>query len=245
MLNVFICEDNNVERKRIKKIVEDVIIIEELDMKVVLASSKPQEIINYLNNNKGTGLYFLDVDLKSKTNGIKLAEKIREYDPRGFIVFITTHAEMSYLTFIYKVEAMDYIIKDNFKNIRDSIHKCILNANKKYLSKTTELQKNFTLKVQDKVISMEYDKILFFETSPTIHKIILHGTDRIIEFYSKMKDIQDKLDSRFCRCHRSYLINKDNIKEINRSERVVYMINGESCLVSTRLIKNLIGEKLA
>ena len=174
-----------------------------------------------------------------------MAEKIREYDPRGFIVFITTHAEMSYLTFIYKVEAMDYIIKDNFKNIRDSIHKCILNANKKYLSKTTELQKNFTVKVQDKVISMEYDKILFFETSPTIHKIILHGTDRSIEFYSKMKDIQDKLDSRFCRCHRSYLINKDNIKEINRSERVVYMINGESCLVSTRLIKNLIGEKLA
>ena len=30
---------------------------------------------------------------------------------------LRTHAEMSYLTFLYKVEAMDYIIKDNYKNI--------------------------------------------------------------------------------------------------------------------------------
>ena len=52
-----------------------------------------------------TGIYFLDVDLKSDINGIKLGSKIREKDTRGFIIFTTTHLEMSYFAFKYKVEA--------------------------------------------------------------------------------------------------------------------------------------------
>ena len=116
MLNVFICEDNTIERNKFEKIIKDIIMIENLDMDVSLSTGNPEDILSYLDNNSVSGLYFLDIDLKNKINVLKLAEKIREYDPRGFIVFVTTHAEMSYLTFIYKVEAMDYIIKDNYNN---------------------------------------------------------------------------------------------------------------------------------
>lgn len=239
MLSVIVCEDNEEQRKRITNFIEDSIMIENLDMEIALSAEDPEEIIEYLKNNEVSGLYFLDVDLQSDMNGIKLAEAIREYDPRGFIVFVTTHAEMSYLTFIYKVEAMDYIIKDNYETIKERIHQCILNAHKKYSSKATELQKNFTIKVEDKIISIEYNKILFFETSNVIHKVILHAIDRQIEFYSKMKEIEEKLDSRFYRCHRSFLVNKDNIKEIDKNNRVIHMINGQECLVATRLLKGL------
>ncbi len=240
MLNVIICEDNENQRKRITKFIEDSIMIENLDMKIALSTENPMEIIEYLNKNEISGLYFLDVDLQSDINGIKLAEVVREYDPRGFIVFVTTHAEMSYLTFLYKVEAMDYIIKDNIEQIKDRIHQCILNAHKKYSSKTTEMQKKFTLKTEDKVINIEYNKILFFETSNIIHKIIIHAVDRQIEFYSKMKDIEKRLDNRFYRCHRSFLVNKENIKEIDTNNRIIYMINDEECLVATRLLNGLI-----
>ncbi len=240
MLNVIICEDDENQRKRIAKFIEDSIMIENLDMKIALSTENPMEIIEYLNKNEISGLYFLDVDLQSDINGIKLAEAIREYDPRGFIVFVTTHAEMSYLTFMYKVEAMDYIIKDNNETIKERIHQCILNAHKKYSSKTTEMQKKFTFKAEDKVINIEYNKILFFETSNIIHKIIIHAVDRQIEFYSKMKDIEKKLDNRFYRCHRSFLVNKDNIKEIDTNNRIIYMINDEECLAATRLLNGLL-----
>jgi two-component system response regulator AgrA len=240
LLNIFICEDNNKQRDRFIKLVEDIIMIENLDMKLALSTENPNDILDYLSNNEGTGLYFLDIDLKSTINGIQLAEKIREFDPRGFIVFITTHAEMSYLTFIYKVEAMDYIIKDNYDNIRERIHQCITNANTKYSSKTTELQKNFTIKVDDKIINVEYDKILFFETSKNIHKVVLHAENRQVEFYSQMKEIEDKLgDDIFYRCHKSFIVNKNKIKEIDVKNRIAYMSNGDECLISTRLIKGL------
>lgn len=240
MLSIMICEDDTEQRTRITKYIEDSIMIENLDMEIVLSTEIPEETIEYLKKNKISGLYFLDVDLNSNINGIKLAEMIREYDPRGFIVFVTTHAEMSYLTFMYKVEAMDYIIKDNHETAKERIHQCILNAHKKYSSKVTEMQKNFTIKVEDKIINIEYSKILFFETSNIIHKVLLHAVDRQIEFYAKMKDIESKLDERFYRCHRSFLVNKDNIKEIDKNDRVVHMINGQECLVATRLLKGLL-----
>ena len=240
MIKVFICEDNKKQREKFTEAIENSIIIENFDMEVALSTENPDDIITYLKYNNVSGLYFLDVDLKSNINGIKLAELIREYDPRGFIVFVTTHAEMSYLTFIYKVEAMDYIIKDNYQNVNDRIHQCIINANKKYTSKATELQKNFNIKAKDKIINVEYDKILFFETSTIIHKVILHAIDRQIEFYSNMKNIEEKLDDRFYRCHRSFLVNKDNIKEIDTNNKIIKMKNDEICEASTRLIKGLL-----
>ena len=44
-------------------------------------------------------------------SGLELAVKLREYDPRGFIVFITAHDDMMFETFRYRLEALDYIVK--------------------------------------------------------------------------------------------------------------------------------------
>lgn len=244
MLKIFICEDNNEQRNKFTKLINDIILIEDFDMEVALSTTNPTEIIDYLKNNEISGLYFLDVDLKCDINGINLAEQIREYDPRGFIVFVTTHAEMSYLTFLYKVEAMDYIIKDNYDNIKERIHQCILNANKKYSSSANDTKKIFSIKSHDKIITIEFSKILFFETSSIIHKIIIHADDRQVEFYAKMKDVECKLDERFCRCHKSYIVNKENIREIDKAKRIVYMINNEECLVSTRGIRLLLNQNM-
>lgn len=240
MLKVFICEDNNLQRESVEKVVNNIITIESLDMEIALSTHSPKDILSYLKSNKGRGLYFLDVDLKDDINGIQLAEKIREYDPRGFIVFITTHSEICGLTFQYKVEAMDYIIKNSSLDVDSRIKECILNANKKYSIDIGDIKKNFTFKIEDRTISMEYDDIIYFETSSTIHKVIIHSINRQVEFYGKIKDIESKLDDRFYRCHRSYLINKNNIKEVNAKERKVFMINEEQCLVSSRKLKDLI-----
>ena len=241
MIKIFICEDNKNQQEKFKDIISNIIIIENYDMEIELVTENPYEVLEHIKENTTSGLYFLDVDLHSKINGIQLAEKIRKYDPRGFIVFVTTHAEMSYLTFMYKVEAMDYIIKDNYKNITYRIKSCIENALDKYKIKSTDLQKVFSVKLEDIIINVDFNDIIFFETSLTIHKIILNCTNRKVEFYSNMKDVERMLDERFCRCHTSFIVNKDKIKEIDKKNRIVHMITGDECLVSTRGIKKLLG----
>lgn len=241
MLKIFICEDNEAQKEKFESIIKNTIIIENYDMDLQLSTANPYEIIDYLKSNNTSGLYFLDVDLHYDINGIQLAEKIREYDPRGFIVFVTTHAEMSYLTFLYKVEAMDYIIKDNYSNIQQRINECIKNAHTKYKSKTSDLNKVFSIKVDDKIINVDLDEIIFFETSQTIHKVIMHSKNRQVEFYAKMKDVENMLPDKFCRCHNSFIVNKDKINEIDKKNRIAYMITGDECLISTRGIRHLVS----
>lgn len=239
MLKVFICEDDNKQLKQVNKYIENVISYEDLDIEISLSTNNPYDILFFLKNNSVNGLYFLDVDLKTSINGIELAEQIRKYDPRGFIVFITTHSEMSHLTFKYKVEAMDYIIKDDYREVKNRIKECILNAYSKYISLYNDVQKVFIIEDDGRTINVKYDNILFFETSHTPHKIILHAKNRRIEFYGNLKNIEKELDERFYRCHESFIVNRDNIKQVNKTKRIISMVNGQECVASIRGLRKL------
>lgn len=57
-----------------------------------------------------------------------LAHKIRETQPRCCIVFVTTHSEMSFMTFSYRIEAMDFIIKDDIGKLEERMLQCIEQA---------------------------------------------------------------------------------------------------------------------
>lgn len=242
MLSVFICEDSSMQRKRVTGYINQYIKSQRLDMQVKLSTGNPFEVIDELKaaGTNEMGLYFLDIDLQQpEMNGFQLAQKIREYDPRGFIIFITTHAELSYMTFTYKVEALDYIIKDDFNEMEKRVYDCLAKAEERVNVKP-EAGAVFTLQISDKkVIRERFDDILFFETSPTAHKVILHGKNRQIEFYGKLKNIEKMLDDTFYRCHRSFIVNKKNIHEMDKSNGVLKMINGENCYVSTKQIKSL------
>ena len=54
-------------------------------------------------------------------NGIKLGSEIRKHDPVGNIIFVTSHSELTYLTFVYKVAAMDFIFKDDPSELKTKL----------------------------------------------------------------------------------------------------------------------------
>ncbi|WP_037284594.1 LytR/AlgR family response regulator transcription factor [Saccharibacillus sacchari] len=237
MLSVLICEDDPKQRERLEKIVADYIMIEALDMELTLSADNPIEVLTYLEEHpKTTGLYFLDVDLKHEMSGIALASEIRERDDSGKIVFVTTHGELSYLTFIYKVEAMDYIVKDQPEEIERRVRECIQVAQKRHLNEGGPQQKRFKVKVGEKTRSIDHRDIMFFESSPVPHKIVLHMDNSQLEFYGSIKELEEVGES-FYRCHKSFVVNRDNIKSIDRAKREIEMVNEEVCLVSIRALK--------
>ena len=240
MLNIFICEDDKVQLNRVKKIVEDFILIEELDFNLSLATENPYKVLDEIDNSQNSGIYFLDIDLSCDINGMELAKKIREKDPRGYIIFITTHGEMSYLTFTYKVEAMDFIVKDMCDDLADRVTSCIMDAYNKHSSLGVD-KKMFSIEVDNKIIAIEQDKILFFETSEKVHKLKLYTSSRVIEFYGQMRDVEDKVDDNFIRIHRSYLINKNYIEVVDKSKMIVVLEGDYEALISSRKLKLLKG----
>ena len=239
MLDIFVCEDNAAQRRTVVNIIQNTVLIEELDMQLTLDTGDPYMLLKKIKTSQNTGIYFLDIDLNSSMNGMKLAQQIRLYDPRGFIIFITAHSELSYMTFQYRVEAMDFVLKDNPAEAKVKLRECLLNAMERHTLQTNKTHKVYTLEVGGRKISVDYEDILFFETSSNIHKVILHAKDRQIEFPGTIKELASALSGDFVRCHQSFLINKKNIKEIDAKSRIIHFINGETCLMSTRMMKAL------
>ena len=239
MLKIYICEDIEVQREKMQQVIENIVLMEELDMELSCVSEDPHIILEKVKETGEVGIYFLDIALGADMTGFALAQEIRKYDPRGFIVFVTTHSEMSYMTFIYKLEALDFILKDDTEELEKRVYDCILKANQRFASVNNKVHANFSVKVNEKVFTVDYDEILFFETSSNVHKIILHCKNRQMEFLGKIKEIEKEVDERFYRCHRSFLVNRDNIKEIDFQNRVIYMVNGDECLISSRMMKGL------
>ena len=239
MLNIFVCEDNTIQRQTIVQIIQNTVLIEELDMRLVLDAGDPYVLLEKVRTSQNTGIYFLDIDLNSDMNGMKLAQQIRLFDPRGFIIFITAHSELSFMTFQYRVEAMDFILKDNPAETKVKIRECLLNAIERYTLQTNKVHKVYTIQTGGRKISVDYEDIFFFETSSNIHKVVLHAKNRQIEFSGTIKDLINTLDDNFIRCHRSFLVNKNNIKEVDAKKRIIYFPNGEACLMSMRMGKEL------
>jgi len=239
MLEVIICDDNSDYREKIRQIVEDTAAKEDMDLKISLCTKNPDEIIEYIEKNHITGIYFLDVDLKSSINGIKLGEKIRNLDSQGFIIFTTIHMEMSYMVFKYKVEAMDYVAKDE-EYFAKRVNSCLIKAYNTYYRDNFK-EDYISISEDSRIINVKLRDILFIETSGTAHKIRIHEEDRQMEFYGNLKDIQKKLTSNFYRCHKSYIVNKDKIREIDMKNNKIVMVNGEECYVSFRYKKGLVS----
>ena len=146
--------------------------------------------------------------------------------------------EMSYLVFKYKVEAMDYVAKDE-DDFKARVTSYLMKAYNIYFREN--LSEGYIKVNEDsRIINIKLSDILFIETSSTPHKIRVHEENRQIEFYGNLKDMEQKLTSNFYRCHKSYIVNKNKIDEIDLKNNKIIMVNGEECLVSFRYKRGLI-----
>ena len=218
ILSVFICEDDHVQRKKMEDIITTHAERKNYNIKIVLSTGNPTEIIVHLKENlTQNSLYILDVDLQHEINGISLAREIREHDFSGTIVFVTTHVELSHMTFKYRVEAMDYIIKAD--NMVTDVCECVDLAYNRYSSALSEneyLQVKSTVGLQ----RIPIDKIIYIEANHAVsNKLTLYTLNDRVEFRGTLKDIE-AVNPNFFRCNKSYIINTRNIKRVQRMQKV-------------------------
>ena len=239
MLPIYICDDQKEHLQRLGKIIENIITFENLDMELILATTDPIDLLNKIENASKPALYFLDVDLKTSINGLDLAVEIRKLDSRGFIVFVTTHDEMAPLTFQYKVEAMDFIVKEKVEKLPEKLKECMLYALKQYALPSNSVHKAIAMQVEGRIVMLSQDDIILIEPSMQSHKVTIYTKNSVIDITSTIKAIKAQLDERFFQCNKSCVINKNRIAQIDKKNRVVYMDNKKECVISVRQMKNL------
>ena len=80
-----------------------------------------------------------------------------------------------------------------------------------------------------RAILFSFDDIIFCEIID--RKIYLHlKSGEVIDYYDRIENLETKLDGRFFKCHRSYLINLSYLKSYKNG--MAYMINDQTIPVS-------------
>lgn len=237
-MNIYVLEDNYSQQLEIKKIINSCITSNHYEDTSLFLSAKPSEILNKIKKKVGYNIYFLDIEIKgSDDTGFELAQKIRELDPYGWLVFVTTHSEFLPLTFKQKLTALDFIDKQQDKTeFENAIEECLEIANKK---KNEAVSADaFVFKNQHSDFQIPFSEILYFETTEITHKIRLVQKNKFSEFYANLNEIEN-IDKRLYKAHRSYVVNLSNIEKIDRANKLIYFVDGKTCLLSRTKISSL------
>ena len=239
MIPIFICEDEPNEREYLKTVIERYIKHSKLPMKLILSTGNPQVIIKYINNNsRKKGVYFIDLDLNDEVDGVWLSRKIREKDAQGKIIMITAHKEFAHLIFKYKLGVLDYIIKGELQELTKRVENCLLMANSQLQDEMKNTNKElYEVKNQGETWYFPITDVLFFESLGN-RKISLYGKNKRVIFNGLLKEIV-KSNEKFFYCHKSFVVNVENIKSICRQNSEIEMTNGERCPIATKKIGRL------
>ncbi|MCL2865044.1 MAG: LytTR family DNA-binding domain-containing protein [Lachnospiraceae bacterium] len=244
MYKIFLCEDNPIHLERFQKMIRKYIFSKPFEIEMALFTDSSEKLLTYVKANPNlSGLYFLDVDLQEDINGIELAAQIKEYDISSTIVFITTQSELAYLTFHFRVEAMDYITKDHTnEEIEKRIIECIDLSYERFLKGKHHHIKYFPIKVEDRILNVPYNDILFFEVYPdpkVTHRLILYTDTQTLHFRGQLKNVL-ALGPEFFNCHKSIVVNLNKIKHVDKKKREVVLYNGDIVPVSKRKVYELV-----
>lgn len=238
MLSVFILENNFFKQSFLESTIQEVFRKNSWKIRSLKIFGKPEKLLSHISERGSHQIFFLNLKITNDVfKGLEFAQKIRSLDPYAIIIIINIHQNILPLIFQYKIAALDVINEDIndhkfFEHIDSLFETCIARLG------TSIHQDAISIKNSLSVFQIPFKNILFFETSDIVHKIKLHTITEKIEFYSSLKQIE-KVDKRLFRCHKSFIINPQNVKQIDKTNNLVIFDNGENCFISKLKIKDL------
>lgn len=234
MIPIYICDDEQAISRRLKKIISDQIMILNSDMGPVQTADCPAGLLELQQQNMVPAIYFLDIDFPGQISGLELAQKLRRYDPRGFIVFITAHGDLAFETFRLRLEAMDYIVKGDYDAMSVRVRDCLTSIQDRLRDEPSGQGRYCTLKLFDTIRHIPIEDILYFEALGYKHTLRLHLVNELLEFNSSLEHFGEQLGDGFWRCHRGFLVNREHIRTVHLKEQIVELDTGEECPLSRK-----------
>lgn len=238
MLNVFILEDDPVQLRQMKKDIDRVgtSLGVKIDSQVYRHT---QDLKKDLPQPSKSNIFILDLEIDGVKNaGLEFGKLIRARDQLASLIFITIHDEFLYRTYKYRVSALDFIAKD-YDNIYTELRKDIQQVQMQLQSNNS--QRPFVYRDYSNTIKIDFMNINYFESNSTnSHSAILNtANNQQRQLNYNLRDIE-KLDDRFFRAHRSYLVNLRQIDHVDTRNGIIYFCNGETCPVSKLHLRQLL-----
>lgn len=242
MIRVLIADDEAPAREELSFLISKLVGFEIIGV----ASSGSQAV--FLIKELHPQVVFLDIQMPG-LNGLEVSKALTSLDPKPLVVFVTAYNE--YALSAFEVEAVDYLLKPvsdtrlaqtarRLKELlqpglAEKLENLLQQHNKKVFTKHIPVEKN------GRIILLEPGEIMCFFADCGYIIARTRTGDFITDF--TLNELQEKTDQRtFFRCHKSYIINLDHIKEIipwTYSSYKLIMSNHDEIPVSRQKSKDL------
>ena len=176
-------------------------------------------------SDKEPDILLLDIQMPGK-NGMEAAEELRRKNKKAIIIFVT--ALEGFVFQAFDVGAFHYLVKP-FGERKFAV--VLGNAveqfeDRKRLEDAGRKREMPSLLITrgGEHITVNLGELVYAEVFE--RKVILHTVDADIEYYGKMKELEEKAGDEFYRTHRSFLVNFDFIRKYDAT--TVYLEKGQA-----------------
>lgn len=226
-MRVAICDDSVQFRDEILNNIGNAITVSE---KIIYSQfSCAEDLLKSYNQGQRYDIIFLDVEMK-EINGVDAGIKIREYDSKAIIIFISSYPK--YAIPAYDCEAFYFIVKP-IEQIK--FEKVINKAIEKYKI----FHQYYIIKNKGEIHKISINDIYYVE----IYRkhLIFHTANGNFETIGKINEALIKLSPYgFCQVHQGYLVNMNHIKKFDNYD--VVLINNERVMMSIRKKASVLKE---
>lgn len=175
-----------------------------------------EEFLQEVRNGELFDVVFMDIDWKNEIDGILLSSQLFEMVPATQIIYVTGYNDrFSQQIFLEKSNLCGYLVKPVQKEILD---KLLLKAE----ANTRSAEEKLVVRQNGMIHAIAIKDICYLESNG--HHVMIHTLDEKLEIYGKLEAIKAKLPKCFLQCHKSYIINMNHIRYIDKN---VILMRGE------------------
>ena len=197
MIKIAICDDEPVMCERLRQMVSSKLELWNVPYKITCRGNGAALLFSPPDYD----MIFLDIQMPGP-DGVQLAKRLRQQGFGGVLIFVTVLAER--MLDAFEVEAMDYLCKPvDEDRLERALRRSLERLDKKE-------EKSLFIQTMNWYRSVKLKDIYYCEVIN--RKIYLHTRDGVMEYYGKIKDVEQQTAPYLIRCHRSFLVNPDYLK---------------------------------
>lgn len=176
--------------------------------------------------------HILLLDFSNPKEGYQLARCLRHLDPLPAWVLVNGSPQSLYQMLFLRPSG--YLPVSTDEQRLEKTMRSILGEYTNYL-KTTQ----FSFKYQGEIIRVPFSDILYLESCGK--KVVLHfyKDKHQYAFVGKLEEVLSTFPGCFLRCHQSYAVNIDYIRNFHTKTQNFVLVNGEAIPISRRLFKSV------
>ena len=237
MINFIILESTNSYVDYYTKIIRKIFYTSDVKYDILSFSNYNNSLEKILLKKDGPKVFLIE---HNNNSNFKLYERIKDvFHFNSFIILLLDKINDFNYQNIRTISLYNIIVKNNYL-----LRELYLTISKIYIFLSRFKTYNFSS--FDEIHRLTYDDIYYIEKEPKEDFVVIFTKDNSYIEYNTINNIYKIIsnDPRFCKTHRSCIVNISKITDYDRVNNLIYFNNGETTDLVCRRKKKMFCERL-